>query len=375
MKSQGLRKKRKSPRARAEEPKLRADDSGARFKPRARSMTPQSGPGPSGEGAVRERRAQRAAAAQKAEPVRHKTAAPPPLIAPPERTHAFALPVRTALTPRPELSVPTISVANVDWEDVTDAQALSPLSIWSRCERELGRRLKELGATGAQGRFDLREARFVFRDESDMALVEARAHVVATLTQPSLVMTMGWVDPVLAPLSVPGIEGFADELKFEHDEAARDHAATVAVAGGADFVYRIVAPNMDYFIALRALKAAANHQLVTPGTPVGHVLRGLSELRGALASRRLTTDVLRVQFTQFSKGLNDRTETGFRDTEWTPRLVRSARVVAGLALRLSPPTFTAIAAGKQAEEYPASDVAVELSDALRLLEDEWGAFA
>jgi hypothetical protein len=274
------------------------------------------------------------------------------------------------------MCIPAISVENVDWEDNTSEPAsLSPLARWSRSERELKKRLTELGANGHACRADLREGRFVWVDEAGSTIVEARAQIVCTLALPSLVMTMAWADPILSGLAVPHVGDIPDEQDLPDDESARDIAMRAADACGAEFVYRMPAPHLDYFIALRALRPAAGGAVVTPGSPVGLVLRGLADLRRSLGTRAEPTSELRARFHRLGKSFADHADGDFKDTEWVGRLTRSGRLVMSLAARLAPPTFTAIAAGLPAEEWIPQGVAVELTDALKLLEDEWGAFA
>lgn len=286
-----------------------------------------------------------------------------------------AIPVRTVATPRPDLRMPSISVENVDWEDTSEPMTLSPLARWARSERELKKRLVELGAHGSGCRADLREGRFVWVDEAGSALAEARAQIVCSVALPSLALTMAWADPILSGLAVPVVPDLPDEQSLPDDEAARDVAMRAADACGAEFVYRMPAPHVDYFIALRALRPAVGGAVVTPGSPVGLVLRGLADLRRSLASRAEPTSELRARFHRLGKSLAEHADGDFKETEWVGRLTRAGRLVTSLAVRLAPPTFTAIAAGLPAEEWLPQNVAVELTDALKLLEDEWGAFA
>jgi hypothetical protein len=197
----------------------------------------------------------------------------------PESPRLPAIPVRTVATPRPDLRIPSISVENVDWEDTSEATTISPLARWARSERDLKKRLADLGAPGHACRAELREGRFVWIDEAGSAVVEARAQLVCTLAQPSLALTMAWADPILSSLAVPLVSDLPDEQCLPDDETAREIAMRAADACGAEFVYRMPAPHVDYFLALRSLKPTASSAMVTPGSPVGLVLRGLAELR------------------------------------------------------------------------------------------------
>ncbi len=84
---------------------------------------------------------------------------------------------------------------------------------------------------------------------------------------------------------------------------------------------------------------------------------------------------MRARFQELGRSLLDCAQGEFRNTEWVSRLARAGKSLLTLAARLAPPTFTAIAAGMRAEDSLPSDVATELTDALKLLADEWGAFA
>lgn len=279
------------------------------------------------------------------------------------------------LTPRPDIQLPGISVENVDWDDASDAAYLSPLSRWARLERELMRRLKELGVAEPRCRVDLREGRAIWMDAAGTPVVEARAQVLCTLALPSLALTMGWADPVLECVSVGRFDAVPDEQNLLDDESARDIALRAADASGAEYVFRMPAPNVDYFLGVRALRAAAGAQSITPGSPVGLVLRGLADLRRALTQLAEPTLGLRARFLELGRLFGDRAATDFKDTEWVGRLQRASKLLTTLAARLTPPTFTAIAAGFPAADSLSKDVAIELTDALALLADEWSAFS
>lgn len=284
-----------------------------------------------------------------------------------------ALAVRTAMTPRPDIHIPGISVENVDWEDASEPVALSPHARWASSERELKNRVESFGTPVSGCRADIRAGRFYWVDESGCAVVEARVQVVCTLAIPSLVLTMAWADPILASVSVPRVRDQPDEASLPDDETACEIAMRITDGGGAEFVYRMPAPHVDYFLALRALEPSA--RVATPGSPVGLVLRGLADLRRSLDGRSEPTSDLRARFHRVGKTFIDRAATEFKDTEWVGRLRRGGKLVMSLAARLSPPTFTAIAAGLPSGDSLPENVAIELRDAIRLMEDEWKAFA
>ncbi len=164
------------------------------------------------------------------------------------------------LTPRPDMQLPSISIENVDWEETSEYALLSPLARWERAARDLDRRLLDLDAHHHRCRADLREGRLVWVDEAGSTIVEARAQILCTLPQPSRDLTMAWADPMLRSLAVNRVDDVPDEQNLVDDESARDIAMRVADATGAEFVYRMPAPNVDYFLALRALRPAAGRR-------------------------------------------------------------------------------------------------------------------
>ncbi len=284
------------------------------------------------------------------------------------------IPVRTAVTPRPEqLSAPTVSIENVDWEDDDEAPP-SPLLGWPHAQRKLSLLLAELGAGAAEGRFDLREGRFVWHDADGLVLAEARAQLLACFVRASSELVMAWSDPVLRSSSVARLDEYGDVL--EVDEAqAREIVLAAADTSGAQLVHAVEAPHLVHFVALRALRAASGPLPVTPGVPVGLVLRGLGDMHRAVSRREDPTDVLRARFVALAKSLQQHADDTYRGSEWVGRLSRASRVIYQLAGRLVPPTFTAIAAGLPADEWLDRRVAIEIADGLKLLEDEWSAFA
>lgn len=292
------------------------------------------------------------------------------------------LPVRTAMTPRPDLTIPVISVQNVDWED--GREPLSPLDKWEQAERALERRLIELGVVPQQHRFEPKEGRLVWLDDAHVPVAEARAQVIASWVfggqgyeqDPAALgrLVMAWADPMVVAVAVAKLDEMGDSLPVDR-ATARDLVLSAGEASGAEFIHRLVAPHGEHYLALRTLRPALAAAPVTPGSPVGTVLRGLADLRRSVSQRDEPTDVLRARFLSLGKTMLGQSEGPYRDTEWVGRLQRAGRVLNQLAGRLVPPTFSAIAAGRQADEWLAQSVAVDLIDAVKLLEDEWGAFA
>ncbi len=291
------------------------------------------------------------------------------------------LPVVTAMTPRPNLEVPLVSVENVDWED--GREPVSPLLHWQQAERQLDARLAEIGAAGLPARFELKEGRVVWLDATGLPVAEARAQVIGTWARPADLdggaperglLVMAWADPVLAGAGIAKQDEMGDSLPVDLG-TARELALRAAEGSGAEFVKNIASPQGEHFLALRTLRPSLGAAMVTPGTPVGMVLRGIADLRRSVSQRDEPTDVLRARFLSLGKTILVQSEGAYKDSEWVGRLQRAGKVLTQLAGRLAPPTFTAIAAGRQADEWLAQSVAVDLIDALKLLEDEWGAFA
>lgn len=302
--------------------------------------------------------------------------ATPPAPSPP------VLPVRTAMTPRPDLTIPVISVQNVDWED--GREPLSPLDKWEQSERAVERRLIELGVGPNKHRFEPKEGRVVWVDDAQVPVAEARAQVLGSWLfgghhhqlDPAAPgrLVMAWADPLLSSVAIARLEEMGDCLPVDR-ATARDLVLSAGEASGAELILRVEAPHGEHYLALRALRPALSAAPVTPGSPVGTVLRGLADLRRSVSQRDEPTDVLRARFLSLGKTMLTQSEGPYRDTEWVSRLQRAGRVLSQLAGRLVPPTFSAIAAGRQADEWLAQSVAVDLIDAVKLLEDEWGAFA
>ncbi|MBL9025723.1 MAG: hypothetical protein JNL21_26245 [Myxococcales bacterium] len=291
-------------------------------------------------------------------------------------TTPTVLPVVTAMTPRPNLEVPVVSVENVDWED--GREPLSPLMRWQLSERQLQGRLGEIGVADHAAKFELKEGRVVWLDAVGVAVAEARAQVVASWIRTPAehgqgLLVMAWADPLLAGGGIARQEEMGDSLPVDLP-TARELAHRAAEVSGAEFVKSIETPQGEHFLALRALRPSLGAAPVTPGTPVGMVLRGLADVRRSVAQRDEPTDVLRARFLSLGKTLLVQADGPYKDSEWVGRLQRAGKVLTQLAGRLVPPTFTAIAAGRQADEWLAQSVAVDLADAIKLLEDEWGAF-
>jgi len=280
--------------------------------------------------------------------------------------------IPVAMTPRPALSMPSVSIENVDWED--DHEPLSPLHRWQNAERKLEKALEDLGVTMRAPRLDLKDGRVVWLDDAGVPLADARAQLVGTWLRGSGTLLMAWADPVLSHVGITRMEEMADSIDVDQP-TARELALHAGEGCGAEQILAVDAPHGEHYFALRALRPAPGAHPVTPGSPVGLVLRGLADLRRSVSQRDEPTDVLRTRFLTLSRSIHVQADGPHKETEWVGRLQRAGKVLAHLGGRLVPPTYSAIAAGRPAEEWLVQGVAVELIDALTLLEDEWGAFA
>jgi hypothetical protein len=306
------------------------------------------------------------------------------LITRPRPAAAHDTPPPLRVTPRPDLTVPAVSIENVDWED--PHEPISPLQRWELLERSLHKRLEELGADPANARFEAREGRVSFYGADGVCLVEARAQVLGSWIAPIESsarlpeedargrLVMAWADPALANVGIARLEEMGDMLTLDRP-TARELLLRAADVTCAEHVLLLAAPHGEHYLGIRSLRASALPVPATPGSPVATVLRGLTDLRRAISQRDEPTDVLRARFLNLGKTLITQSETTYRDSDWSSRVQRAGKVLVQLAARLVPPTFSAIAAGKLADEWLNQSVAVDLADAVRLLEDEWGAFA
>lgn len=280
------------------------------------------------------------------------------------------------MTPRPDLTVPLVSLENVDWED--PHEPISPLMRWELFERNLQKKLAELGADLSRPRFEPRECRVSFLGDDGVSLVEARAQLLGTWIEPVTSsaelggkgrLLMAWADPAFAEIGVARIESMGDMILVDR-ATARELILGTADASGAEFVFPLLAPHGEHYFGLRAVRAALAPVPQTPGSPVGTVLRGLGDLRRAISQRDEPTDVLRARFLNLGKNLVLQSETTYRDSEWASRVQRAGKFLMQLAGRLVPPTFSAIAAGRPADEWVNQSVAIDLANAVHLLENE-----
>jgi hypothetical protein len=130
-----------------------------------------------------------------------------------------------------------------------------------------------------------------------------------------------------------------------------------------------------YFLALRDLTFSPEQASFTPGTPAGLVLRGLSEIRRAIASHAEPAAVVRERLSGMGTALLDQAGYAYRDTDWVARLERTGKRLGALAKRVARPSYRTVAAGRPISEWVDRDVAQDLVKAVALLEDEWAAFS
>jgi hypothetical protein len=246
---------------------------------------------------------------------------------------------------------------------------------WTERGEDLRRKLTIMGADRCEYRADLKDGRFVWLLPEGSVVVEARAQVLCTWFRPTHVVIMAWADPLMRGVGVARIDGMAAERDDADEVQAWELAMLAAEACGAEYVYRVPTPHAAYFLGLAGLKPVADGIPLTPGTPVGLVLRGLAETRQAVSSRAEPSDVVRERLADVGNALLYQAEYPYRRTDWVARLQRTGRTLTQLSTRLARPTYSTIAAGRPVAQWIDREVAVELVDALSMLEDEWSAFA
>jgi hypothetical protein len=246
---------------------------------------------------------------------------------------------------------------------------------WATRGADLLRELATHGASDHEYRVDLKDGRFVWVDPEGRVSAEARAQAICTYTPATSSLTMAWADPLLRSSSVMRI----DRLRAEHDDLDEEGAWRVALDAaehaGAEYLYRVAAPNTWYFLALTGLSFQPIRPSFTPGTPAGLVLSELEASRVSLRSRAEPAVVVRERLARVGSALLQEAAYAYRGTDWVARLARTGKRIEKLAGKVSVPSFDSVAQGARAGEWLAPEVADELDDALRLLEDEWRIFA
>lgn len=244
---------------------------------------------------------------------------------------------------------------------------------------EKGAKLLELlashGAEEHEYRVDLKDGRFVWVDPQGRVSAEARALAICSYTPATTSLTMAWADPLLRSASISRV----DRIPSEHDDVDEEGAWRVAIAAanvaGAEYVYRVEAPNLWYFLALTALTFQPARPSFTPSTPVGFVLSELATCRQSLHTRAEPALVVRERLARIGSALLHEAEYAYRGTDWVTRLARTGKRLGQLARKVPVPSFNSVAQGAITSEWLAAELAPELDDALRMLEDEWRLFA
>ncbi|MGK4009076.1 DUF6882 domain-containing protein [Sorangium sp. So ce1036] len=263
----------------------------------------------------------------------------------------------------------------LDWDDT---QSGSPAEVLAQRWTERGEQLfQELAAHGAslhEYRADLKEGRFVWLAPGGRVSAEARARLLCSWSRATSVLVMAWADPFFRDTGVERIDGLLAEQDDVDEEGAWQIAMEAADACGAAYLYRVASPQAWYFLALDALTFSPERSSFHPGAPVGLVLRGIRDAREAIASRAEPADVIRDRLSALSESLLHQARYAYRDTDWVARLDRTGACLMHLAKRIPRESFSAIAAGQRVGEWLERELAVELLDALSLIEDEWSLF-
>ncbi|MCC6551897.1 MAG: hypothetical protein IT372_02595 [Polyangiaceae bacterium] len=271
------------------------------------------------------------------------------------------------LEPQPPPQPPEL-----DWDDAPPADAL--VLRWTAKGEELFKRLAEHGALEHEVRADLKGGRFVWIDPGGRVSAEARAQVLCSWSRATSVVAMAWADPLVRGAGIPRIDGMASECDDIDEEGAWRIAMEAAEATGASYLYRVSAPHAWYFLALRDLSFTPKRCSFHPGAPVGLVLRALGEVRQAIESRAEPSAVVRERIVALGSSLFHQAEYTYRGTDWVARLDRTGKRLMHLAKRLPRASYTAVAAGQRVEEWIGRELALELIEAIGLLEDEWSLF-
>lgn len=271
------------------------------------------------------------------------------------------------------------TAAELEWDD---GERVPPFAIaddlvqkWVRRGEELLAQLRQHGAAKHEYRADLKDGRFVWIAPDGRVSAEAKAQVVCSWSRTTSVVVMAWADALVRPAGIARVDGMPSERDDADEETAWRVAMAAADACGAAYLYRVPTPHAWYFVALRDLTFTPEEDVFVPAAPVGLVLRGLADTRIAIASRAEPADVLRERLTAVGDSFLHQAEYAYRGTDWVARLERTGRRMMHLAGMVARPSYGSIAAGRPAEEWLDRDIAVDLIEAITMLEDEWSAFA
>jgi len=268
-------------------------------------------------------------------------------------------------------------VMELQWDDGPPAppppEAL--VTRWVKRGDTLLRHLAEHGAARHEYRADLKDGRFVWVDPEGRVSAEATARVLCSWSQTTSAVVMAWADPLVRTASVGRIDAMPSERDDVDEETAWRVAMEAAEATRAEYLYRVTTPDAWYFLSLSQLSFSPGRASFRPSTPVGLVLRSVSETRQAIESRAEPTDVVRERLSSVGRALAHEADYAYRGTDWVARLARAGRRLVNLAERLPRQSYKSIAAGRQVDEFLGREATIELSEALAMLEDEWALFA
>jgi hypothetical protein len=278
--------------------------------------------------------------------------------------------------PRASKSLPPLSASATQANREADPKGWVDALVerWVRRGQMLLQRLAQHGAADHEYRADLKDGRFVWIGPDGNVSAEAAAAVLCSWSRSTSVLAMGWADPVVRYASIDEIDGMPAEHDDVDEEKAWHLAMEAAELSGAEYLYRVPTPHAWYFLALSDLRFDPSLPSFRPGTPVGLVLRELASTREAIESRAEPADVIRERLSSFGSALLHQAEYAYRNTDWVARLERTGRTLAQLAGRLPRQSYASIAAGQATDEWIERDLAVDLVQAIALLEDEWSMF-
>ncbi|AGP42176.1 DUF6882 domain-containing protein [Sorangium cellulosum] len=263
----------------------------------------------------------------------------------------------------------------LDWDDTPSDSAEEALAQrWAARGEELFQQLAEHGASQHEHRADLKDGRFVWIAPGGRVSAEARARLLCSWSRTTSVVVMAWADPLVSSAGVERIDGMPAEQDSVDEEGAWQIAMRAADACGAAYLYRVSSPQAWYFVALDDLTFSPKRASFHPGAPVGLVLRAIGEVREAIASRAEPADVIRDRISALSDSLFHQARYAYRDTDWVARLDRTGSCLMHLAKRIPRACFSAVAAGQRVDEWLDRELAIELINALSLIEDEWSLF-
>ncbi|WP_437622533.1 DUF6882 domain-containing protein [Sorangium sp. So ce1151] len=263
----------------------------------------------------------------------------------------------------------------LDWDDTPSGSAEEALARrWAARGEALFEQLAAHGASAHEYRADLKEGRFVWIAPGGRVSAEASARLLCSWSRATSVLLMAWADPLVSGPGIERVDGMPAEQDSVDEAGAWQIAMAAAEACGAAYLYRVSSPQAWYFLALDELTFVPKRASFHPGAPVGLVLRAIAEVREAIASRAEPADVLRDRISALSDSLFHQAMYAYRDTDWVARLERTGACLMHLAKRIPRASYSAIAAGQRVDEWLERELAVELINALSLIEDEWSLF-